>query len=119
MQENSKEKSIYPLGKTLRRMLRYVTENNKRLYLFFTIYTISAVIYPFFPVILPKLLINELSLGDKVNLQNILYIVLGYFVLSSIFGYIKAFIVNYTNKMITLLRLDILRDRTDKIISFE
>lgn len=119
MQENSKEKSIYPLGKTLRRMLRYVTENNKRLYLFFTIYTISAVIYPFFSVILPKLLINELSLGDKVNLQNILYIVLGYFVLSSIFGYIKAFIVNYTNKMITLLRLDILRDRTDKIISFE
>ncbi len=119
MQENTQEKIIYPLGKTVKRMLRYVTENNKKLYLFFAIYTIATAVYPFFSVVLPKLLINELLLGDSVRLENILMIVLGYFVLSSIFGYTKVFVVNHVKGMITLLRLDYLRDFTNKLISFK
>lgn len=119
MQESTQEKITYPLGKTIKRMLKYVTANNKKLYLFFVIYTIAAIIYPFFPVILPKLLINELSPWDKASIENILIIVFSYFVLSSIFGYIKSFVINHTTKMITLMRLDYLRDFTDKLISLE
>lgn len=119
MKENTQEKIIYPLCKVIKRMLRYVTDNNKKLYLFFAIYTIATAVYPFFSVVLPKLLINELLLGASVRFENILMIVLGYFVLSSIFGYTKVFVVNHVKGMITLLRLDYLRDFTDKLISFK
>lgn len=119
MQESIKEKSTYPLGKIIKRMIKYVTENSRKLYLFFAIYTVAAVIYPFFSVVLPKLLINELSAWEKSSVKNILIIVFAYFILSSIFGYVKFFVVNYTSMRITLIRLDYLRDFRDKYLSLE
>lgn len=109
----------YPLGKTIKRMLKNVTANNKKIYLFFIIFTVTAVVYPFFSVALPKILINELSLGQAAKLENILIIVLAYFLLTSVFGYIKTYVLNYSKPMITLLRIDYVRDISDKLISFD
>ncbi len=113
------EKINYPLGKTIKRMLKNITATNKKIYLFFVIFTIAAVVYPFFSVALPKVLINELSLGDKASFENILIIVFGYFLLTATFGYVKSYVLNYSSPMLTLLRIDYIRDMTDKMVSFD
>ena len=69
----------YPLGKTLKGLLENVNKQNKKIFLYFLVYTTTAAMYPFFSVVLPKLLIDELSLGQEAQLENILKIILGYF----------------------------------------
>ncbi len=113
------EKISYPLGKTIAKMLKNINIQNKKIYLYFVIFTITAAIYPFFSVVLPKVLINELTKGELLRLENIFYIVGGYFVLTSIFGYIKTYLRYYSDPMLTLLRIDYVRDTSDKIVSFD
>ncbi len=107
----------YPLGKTINRLLKNVTLQDKKIYVYFVIYTITAAIYPFFSVVLPKFLIEELSLGQLASVENIIMIVLGYFILTSIFGFIRTFLKDYTYPRITRLRIDYIRDMFDKIVS--
>ncbi len=113
------EKITYPLGKTIKKMLKNVNVQNKKIYLYFAIFTITAAIYPFFSVVLPKVLINELTKDSLVSIENIVYIVAGYFVLTAIFGYIKTYVLNYSKPKITLLRIDYVRDISDKLVSFD
>lgn len=112
------EKITYPLGKTIKKMLKNVNVQNKKIYLYFAIFTLTAAIYPFFSVVLPKVLINELTKGSLVSIENIVYIVASYFVLTAIFGYIKTYVLNYSKPKITLLRIDYVRDISDKLVSF-
>ena len=112
-------KNTYPLGKTIKKMLKNVNAQNKKLYLYFFIFTLTASIYPFFSVVLPKALINELSLGELASVENIFYIVGGYFILTAIFGYIQTYVKYYTNPKLTLLRIDYVRDISDKLVSFD
>lgn len=114
-----KEIISYPLGKTLKELLKNVKVKNKKIFLYFFIYTITAAIYPFFSVALPKVLIEELTLGISGKIKNILIIIFGYFVLTSIFGFIKTFLNDYSYPRITKLRLDYLRDMYDKILSVD
>lgn len=107
----------YPLGKTINRLLKNVTLQDKKIYVYSVIYTITAAIYPFFSVVLPKFLIEELSLGQLASVENIIMIVLGYFILTSIFGFIRTFLKDYTYPRITRLRIDYIRDMFDKIVS--
>ena len=44
-------------------------------------------------------------------------IILGYFILTSIFGFIRTFVKDYTYPRITRLRIDYIRDMFDKIVS--
>lgn len=109
----------YPLGKTLKGLLENVNKQNKKIFLYFLVYTTTAAMYPFFSVVLPKLLIDELSLGQEAQLENILKIILGYFLLTSIFGFLKTFVANYADPRITKLRIDYIKDMFDKIVSVE
>ncbi|MDF2541473.1 MAG: transporter related [Herbinix sp.] len=113
------EKIDYPLGSTLRRMLKNVSSQNKKIYIYFILFTITATIYPFFSVLLPKLLISELSLGTYARMNYILYIITGYFVIAAIFGFVKTYTKDYAYPYITMLRIDYLRDMFDKLISLD
>lgn len=106
----------YPLGKTIKKLLLNVNRQNKKLYLYFVIYTITAAIYPFFSVLLPKILIQELSLGGAAKVENIIKIILVYFILTSLFMFVKTIAKDYTYPKITKLRLDYIRDMFDKIV---
>lgn len=83
------------------------------------IYTITAAIYPFFSVVLPKVLIEELSLGKLARIENIIMIALGYFALTSVFGFVRTFVKDYAYPRITRLRIDYIRDMFDKIVSID
>jgi len=105
------EKIKYPFRKTINRLIKNVNVQNPKLYFYFLIFTITATIYPFFSIFLPKLLIEELSLGNMANLENILYIILGYFVISSIVGFVKNYIEMSSYTKISALRINYLADQ--------
>lgn len=113
------EKQSYPILPTLKRLLDNITNQDKKIYLYFAIYTIAAAIYPFFAIVLPKLLITELSLWDRADLVYVVGIIGGYFILTSIFGFIRTYINGCTYPRLTKLRLIYIKDVFDKIISVD
>lgn len=113
------EKTNYPLGKMLKRLLYNINQQNKNIYLYFVIYTISAAIYPFFSIILPKLLIEQLTLGDLASMDIVIGIILGYFLLTGVFGFVRIFVKDFTYPKISKLRIDYIRDMFDKIVSLD
>ncbi|WP_066717397.1 ABC transporter ATP-binding protein [Clostridium sp. Marseille-P299] len=113
------EKQSYPILPTLKRLLDNITNQDKKIYLYFAIYTIAAAIYPFFAIVLPKLLITELSLGERADLVYVVGIIGGYFILTSIFGFIRTYINGCTYPRLTKLRLIYIKDVFDKIISVD
>lgn len=103
----------------LRRLLKNISYHNKMIYLYFIIYTIAASIYPFFAIVLPKFLISELSLGDMASSGRVLSIILGYFILTGILGYLRTYVHDLAYPKITKLRIDYIRDIFDKIVSMD
>lgn len=114
-----KGKLSYPFSNMIKRLLKNVSDQNKKLYVYFIIYTITASIYPFFSVVLPKLLIGELSLGSAATIRNIINIILGYLLLTSIFGFVRTYVKDFAYPQITRLRIDYIRDMFDKIVSVD
>jgi len=114
------EKQIkYPFCKTINRLIKNVNEKNPKLYIYFFIYTIAAIIYPFFSILLPKLLIEQFSLGSMISLKNILRIILSFFILSSIVGFIETYIGMSSSAKITALRIDYLTDQFQKMVEMD
>ncbi|WP_312372276.1 ABC transporter ATP-binding protein, partial [Lachnoclostridium sp.] len=109
--------SKYPIFKTIGKMLANVKQQNKALYIWLTVYTIAAAIYPFFGIVLPKLLIGELVLGDLANVKTVVTIIVGYLILASIVGFIKSYTSNCAYPRITRLRIDYIGEIFDKIVS--
>lgn len=108
----------YPVGKTLRRMMANVTNTNKKIYLYFLIYTISGGIYPFFAVLLPKYLLTEVT-GAKASISGILTIVITFLGLMALFGFIRTYTNAIAFPAIMHLRLGYLRDTFDKLVSID
>lgn len=113
------EKERYPLLYTLKKLIHNVTKQNKGLYVYFIFYTIAAAVYPFFAIILPKLLLTELTKDNGRSAIRLLYIIAGYFFIAGLVGFIKSFLLNYAYPGITKLRIDYIRDTFDKIISID
>lgn len=109
----------YPFCKTINRLIKNVNEKNPKLYIYFFIYTIAAIMYPFFPIFLPKLLIEQFSLGSMISLKNILRIILSFFIFSSIVGFIEIYIKSSCYTKITALRLDYLKDQFQKLVEMD
>ena len=68
-------------------------------------------------VLLPKLLIGELSLGDNARVEYIITVIALYFFLTAVFGFVRTYSHDFAYPRITLLRIDYIRDMFDKIIS--
>jgi ATP-binding cassette subfamily B protein/ATP-binding cassette subfamily C protein len=109
----------YPLGRTLKRMLKNVAALDKGIFWGFGWYTIFAAVYPFFGVILPKLLIQELVKGQQADINKVIYIVTGFFAASAIFGFGKTYIENACYPRLTALRIDYLRDMFIKLVTMD
>lgn len=109
----------YPLGKTIQRMIGNAWGQNRQIFIAFIIYTITASIYPLFAVILPKLLVGELVKGNDAAVHTVIYIVLGYFIASGCFGFIKSYILSTQYNEISKLRLDYIRDFGHKILTID
>lgn len=107
----------YPLGYTLKRLLKNVNKHDKTIYLYFTFYTLTAAIYPFFSILLPKLLIAELSLGVEASFVYFMGIIIGYLACTSVVGFVRTYLQNAGYPRITKLRIDYVGEMFDKIVS--
>ncbi len=108
----------YPVGSTLKRMLANVTAQDKKIYFYFIIYTLTGGIYPFLAVLLPKYLLTEVT-GPAASIEGILRIVLIFLGLMAALGFVRTFINSIAYPAITYLRLDYLRDTFDKLVSID
>lgn len=106
----------YPLGATLRKMLRNVTKLNPSLYGRFALYTFAASLYPFLGVLLPRFMIEELQKGAQASVRTVVFIVVLYFAAASILGFLRTYIINASYTLITKLRIDYLRDTCVKLM---
>lgn len=113
------EKNSYPILKPIKRLFENLVKQDKSIILYFIIFTISASIYPFFAVILPRLLLDELSLGDAASMENIVIIVMGYLTIAGAFGFIKTFTKDFSYPRLSKLRIDYIRDMFDKLVSMD
>lgn len=109
----------YPFLKTIKNLLKNVSNKNPKLYIYFFVYTLSATIFPFFSILLPKFLIGELMLGEVAKLETILYIVLGYFGFTSIVGFCKTYVHETSYSKISFLRMNYLRDTFHKLVEMD
>lgn len=100
-------------------MIRNVTNLKKTLYVYFIFYTLATAIYPFFAILLPKLLITELTREATDSLNRILIITCGYFLAAGFVGFLKSFLLNYAYPEITKLRIDYIRDIFEKIVGVD
>lgn len=100
-------------------MLNNVSLENPMLYIYFLVYTLGDIIYPFFSIFLPKLLIAELILGGNARVRVMIYIVLGYFIGTSIVGFIKTYVKESCYTKISDLRMNYLRDTFHKLVSMD
>lgn len=109
----------YPIHKVIKGLIKNMHAQNRTIFVYFTIYTITAAVYPLFAIMLPKFLIEELSMGGSAKVRNIILIVSMYFVLTAIFGFVKAYSHDYAYPRITRLRIDYIRDMYDKLLSVD
>ncbi len=109
----------YPVLSTLKKMISNVTNLNRTIYVYFIFYTLATAIYPFFAIILPKLLITELTREATDSLNRILFITGGFFLAAGFVGFLKSFLLNYAYPEITKLRIDYIRDIFEKIVGVD
>lgn len=109
----------YPILKTMKRLLKNLLTQDKIIFLFFIIYTITASIFPLFAVMLPRFLLDELSLENAARIENIILIVSSYLILAGVFGFAKIFTKDFTYPRLSKLRIDYVRDTCDKLISID
>ena len=114
--EHTEVKRSYPLGATLKRMLKNAWEMNPRLFAFRGIYTVAAAVYPFLAVALPKLILGELQKGYEARPEAVLWTAAGYFVLAGAIGFVRTFLKHMPYSKISLLRLDYVRLTSVKLM---
>lgn len=114
--EHAKVKTSYPLGATLRRMLQNAARQNPKLFLYCGIYTVTAAVYPFFAVLLPKVILGELEKGTGARPEAVLQIGAGFFLLAGLFGFIRTFLKHWPYSKLSLLRLDYVRLSSVKVM---
>ncbi len=116
MDHKKMKKTSYPLGATLKRMLENAAAQNPKLFVLCGIYTVTAAIYPFLAVLLPKLILGELEKGPDARPQAVLWIGAGYFVLAGLLGFVRTFLKIRPYSRISLLRLDYVRMTAVKLM---
>lgn len=123
-----KEKK-YPLGETLKRMLHNAWRENKGLFGKSFCYMVIAGIYPFFAVLLPKLLIGVLERsagqtgqgisGAEIAALQIGGIVLAYFLAAGLFAFLQKFIHDRDYNAVSMLRLNCLAVTFDRLMTMD
>lgn len=106
-------KKTYPLGKTLGRLVQNAWKQNKRLFAYFGVYTLTAAVYPMLGVALPKLVLGELT-GSAPSAERLCWIVAGFFLAAGAVGFLKTSMYFGSYHKLGLLRLEYLRDMLNK-----
>jgi ATP-binding cassette subfamily B protein/ATP-binding cassette subfamily C protein len=110
-------KHSYPVAKTIKRLLANAASNDRGVFWLFALYTLSAAAYPFPAVLLPKLVIGELT--GKARPEYVLYIVLGFFFIASLFSFLRDVANQNSYMRLTRLRIDYISSMFSRILRMD
>lgn len=102
---NDKAKK-YPLFPLLKRLIKFLHQNDRIIWWYFLIYTISAALFPVLNIFISKFIIASLINDDGI--KNILLILATYFLASSFLGFLEIYSYNVSYPRITTLRINYL-----------
>lgn len=109
----------YPFWKMLRRMIQNAAKHDKALFAWFAAFTLMESIYPFFAVVLPKFLIQEMTSVSEAHISNIIFITGIFFAMSALFGFGKTFAKENSYARLTALRIDYIGAEFSKLINID
>ena len=107
----------YPVAKTIKRLLANAASNDRGVFGLFALYTICAAAYPLPAVVLPKLVIGELT--GAARPEYILYVALGFFLISSILSFLKDIANQNSYMRLTRLRIDYISSMFSRILRMD
>lgn len=100
------------------RLLGNMWQNDRNIYLLCVLFTIVALAVPFFPVVLPKVLIGYLT-GPSPELGGIITIAGVFFAAGAVFYFLKQWVDDLAYPRITALRIDYVRDMAVKLLGID
>lgn len=103
----------YPILKTFSKIIGIVFAKDKKIFIFFTIFTIVASIYPLFAVYMPKLMIGEL-VKTNPDFTYLVYVVVGFIGLTALCGFLEAWTQDVCRPRLVMLRIDYLAEAYNK-----
>lgn len=110
-------KHSYPVAKTIKRLFANAASNDRGVFWLFALYTLSAAAYPFPAVLLPKLVIGELT--GRARPEYVLYIVLGFFLIASLLSFLKDVANQNSYMRLTRLRIDYISSMFSRILRMD
>lgn len=105
------------LIRTLKRMLAYAFHENRKIYGYFLLYTLFGGIYPLAGVVLPKLVLEEISGAGRA--ERLFEILVLYFLIAGIVGAVAAATANIAYSDIGRLRMDALGAMGKKLLEMD
>ena len=100
------------------RMIKNIVERDKGIFGLCFLYTIFATGIPFFSVLLPKFLIEKLTVPNP-SVSDVMNIVITFFVIGATIYFFKTYIGEIADPRITVLRIDYVRDLGVKLLKID
>lgn len=117
MKDNVKEKiKLLPV---LKRMLKVQMKRDKKTLGLIVLYTISAGIYPFFAVLLPKIAIGALEQGGANAATTLLITMLAYVLTAGPVGWLMVYLESVIGARLIHLRMNYLEDQVGKLLKMD
>ena len=85
------KKRKFSFAKTICRLIAFINEKDRSVFMLFGIYTVSEACLPFIPVLMPKILLDEILKGDIASLSRIWMIVSVFFAISAVVGMLSRY----------------------------
>lgn len=104
--------------KTLPRLLANIAKNDRGIFALCAFYALAASVSPLLTVLLPKLLIGEIT-GLFPSGETIILLVTGYFAICGSCEFLRRFIRGCAYPRMTRLRIDYVRDEAVKLIEMD
>ncbi len=113
-----KKKDDYPVWKMIKKLLANAKAQDKSLFASCALYTFTAGVFPFFAILLPKFLIDELT-RPEVSITNLIIIISVFFVVSGLFAFIRTNLGGRDYARLSALRIDYIKETFKKLVGMD
>ena len=114
-----KEKDGYGLTGVIKRMLKILVREDKKLIGVVGVYTLAATIYPFFGVFLPKIAISILETKSQDAQKQLVIAMFLYAILAGIIGWVSVAFSQKMDVRKIRLRMRYLAAQTEKLLTMD
>lgn len=114
MKAKTMEKKQYSVMENLKYIIKNSYDIDKRVFIYFGLFTIISAVYPFINIIFPKYILDELMY--RQNEKNLILLLTMFFLLSSVLGFFISVLQNATFPRLVNIRLKFVGKLIDKCL---